>query len=142
MNVVQRVKYFARGIWVDKYLGQWITTIMIMVNIGLGTAVIAGGRIRFSLPSYEPLISMTGGHTWLWGVFICTSAFLMATPFKCPNVLGLWLSMFWHLTWMACFMVATLRYENAAATPIPVYGGFALISAALLTARVIDKTTE
>lgn len=135
-------KYFAKGEWVEKHLAQWITSILIMINIGLGMAIFAGGLRRFSLPSYQPLIDYTHGHIWIWGVWICLSALLMATPFRYVNYIGLWSSMFWHVIWMACFTIATLHYETSAATPIPVYGGLALISAALLTARVIDRSKE
>lgn len=135
-------RFFAQGIWVDKHLSQWITSIMIMVHIGLGTAVLAGGTVRFSVPSYNPLIDYTHGNIWIWGLWISVSALLMGTPFRWANVLGLWIGMLWHIVWMACFTIATLHYETAAATPIPVYGGLAMICAALLTARVIDKTEE
>lgn len=139
---MEKVKYFAKGFWVDRHLAQWVTTIIIMVNIGLGTAIFAGGVARFSIPSYRPLIEYSHGNIWIWGVWICLSAFLMATPFRWINILGLWIGMCWHIIWMACFTIATVHYETAAATPIPVYGGMAMISAALLTARVIDKTKE
>lgn len=139
---MDHVKYFAKGLWVDKHLGQWITTIMVMINIGLGVAVLAGGVVRFSIPSYNPLIEYSYGNVWIWGVWICLAAVLMAAPFRWVNILGLWIGMFWHTIWMACFTIATIHYETAATTPIPTYGGFALISAALLTARVIDKTRE
>jgi hypothetical protein len=43
---------------------------------------------------------------------------------------------------MSCFTIATVSYETAAATPIPVYGGMAMFSAALLTARVIENNEE
>lgn len=137
---MEYLKYFAKGLWVDKHLSQWVTTIMIMVNIGLGTAILAGGRPRFTFPSYEPLIDYTNGSVWLWGAAICLAAFLMSVPFRWANILGLWLSMSWHIIWMACFTIAVVHYPTAAATPIPAYGGMAMISAALLTARVIDKT--
>lgn len=135
-------RFFASGEWVEEHLSQWITTIVIMIHIGLGTAIFAGGAVRFSIPSYNPLIDYSHGHIWLWGVWISVSALLMGTPFRWLNILGLWLGMCWHTVWMACFTVATLRYETAAATPIPVYGGMAMICAALLTARVIDRTKE
>lgn len=138
--MVERVKYFAKGLWVDKHLAQWITTIMIMVNIGLGTAIVAGGLQRLTTPSYQPLIDYSNGNFWIWGVWVCVSAFLMATPFRWANIVGLWVGMFWHIIWMTCFAIATVNYPTAAATPIPVYGGLAMIMAALLTARVIDKT--
>ena len=134
------MKNFATGFWVDRHLGQWVTTIVIMVNIGLAAAIFVGGIVRFSVPSYNPLIAYTDGHIWLWGVGIGVSAILMAAPFRKVNCLGLWIGMSWHIVWMVCFTIATLHYETAAATPIPVYGGLAMIHAVLLTARVIDKT--
>lgn len=133
-------KYFAQGDWANRYLSQWITTIVIMINIGLALAILAGGLKRFSLPSYQPLIDYSQGHIWVWGAIIAISAFLMATPFRWLNILGLWTGMSWHIVWMACFTIANIHYETAAATPIPMYGGLAMLQAALLTARVIDKT--
>jgi hypothetical protein len=136
----KKLKYFATGIWVDKHLAQWITMIVIMIHIGLASAIITGGVRRFSIPSYRPLIEYSGGQTWIWGVWIFVAALLMSVPFRWPNILGLWIGMFWHIIWMSCFTIAILNYETAAATPIPMYGGLAMICAALLTARVIDKT--
>lgn len=135
-------RFFATGWWVDRHLAQWLTTIVIMMQIGLGTAIFSGGVVRFSLPSYQPLVDYTEGKVWIWGVVICISAFLIAAPFRSLNILGLWIGMAWHTLWMACFAIATIRYDTAAATPIPMYGGMALICAALLTARVIDRTEE
>lgn len=137
---MERLKYFAKGFWVEKHLAQWFTTILIMVNIGLGTAVLAGGKDRFTVPSYQPLIDYSQGNTWIWGIWICAAAMLMSVPFRWPNIIGLWLSMLWHIIWMACFAIAVIHYSDAAATPIPAYGGLAMCSAALLTARVIDKS--
>lgn len=137
---MEALKYFAKGFWVEKHLAQWFTTILIMVNIGLGTAVLAGGVDRFTPPSYSPLIDYTKGNVWIWGLWIGLAALLMSVPFRWPNIIGLWLSAFWHIIWMACFTIAAVNYAGAAATPIPVYGGLAMFSAALLTARVIDKT--
>lgn len=134
------MRYFAKGLWVDKHLAQWITTIVIMVNMGISLAIVVGGSMRFSIPSYSPLIDYVDGHTWVWGLAIAFSGMLMSVPFRWPNIVGLWISMFWHIIWMTCFTIAVVHYETAAATPIPVYGGLAMISAALLTARVIDKT--
>lgn len=139
---MKRLKYFATGFWVDRHLAQWITTIIIMIHVGLGVAVISGGIARFAIPSYNPLIDYVHGHVWVWGVWISLAAFLMSVPFRKINIAGLWLAMIWHTIWMACFAIATMRYETAAATPIPMYGGMAMICAALLTARVIDKTEE
>ena len=113
---------------------------MIMVNVGLGMAILAGGGKRFSLPTYQPLIDYTHGNTWIWGLVIFLAAFGMAAPFRWPNIVGLWVGMFWNIIWMACFTIAAIDSPTAAATTIPAYGGFAMIHAALLTARVIDKS--
>lgn len=134
------LRHYAKGAWVDKHLAQWITVIMMMLNMGLAMAVFAGGLPRFSRPSYTPLIDYTHNNVWIWGIWIMISAILMGAPFRWVNILGLWIGMFWHIIWMACFTIATIHYETAAATPIPVYGGLAMLHAALLTARVIDKT--
>jgi hypothetical protein len=142
MRMVAVLKFYAKGLWVDKHLGAWITVIMIMVHIGLGTAIITGGVERFSPPSYNPLVDFTFGNVWLWGVWIIFSAMLMSAPFRYLNILGLWLGVAWHMVWMSAFTIAALNYETAAATPIPAYGGFAMICTALLTARVIDKSEE
>lgn len=141
-GLVTYVKYFAKGLWVDRHLAQWVTTVMIMVHVGLAMAIVAGGSNRFSKPSYTPLIEYTHGEVWIWGVWIMFSGVLMAFPFRWPGIVGLWVGMVWHICWMSCFTIAALRYETAAATPVPAYGGFAMICAALLTARVIDKSKE
>lgn len=135
---MKRVKYFATGLWVDKHFSQWLTTIVIMIHIGLAMVVLVGGVERFSIPSYNPLIDYSMGNTWLWGIWIGLSAVLMATPFRWPSIVGLWIGMVWHVIWMACFTIAAINYTVAATTPIPMYGGLALICTALLTARVIE----
>ena len=135
---MKRVKYFATGLWVDKHFSQWLTTIVIMIHVGLAMVVLVGGVERFSIPSYKPLIDYSMGNTWLWGIWIGISAALMATPFRWPSIIGLWIGMIWHIIWMACFTIAAINYTVAATTPIPMYGGLALICTALLTARVIE----
>ena len=135
---MKRVKYFATGLWVDKHFSQWLTTIVIMIHVGLAMVVLVGGVERFSIPSYNPLIDYSMGNTWLWGIWIGISAALMATPFRWPSIIGLWIGMIWHIIWMTCFTIAAINYTVAATTPIPMYGGLALICTALLTARVIE----
>ena len=139
---LQRQKFFARGAWIEEHFVQWITVIMVIINVGLGTAIIAGGSSRFVIPSYSPLIDLVNGHTWIWGVWIMISAILMTFPFRLVNILGLWLGVFWHFMWLSCFTFAVIQYDNAASTPVPTYGGFALIMTALMTAKVLDTTQE
>jgi hypothetical protein len=137
-----RLKFYAKGFWVDQNLAQWLTVIMIMVHIGLSMAIVASDQGRFSSPSYEPIYHYVGGHIWVWGFIIFVSAVLMSVPFRWPNIIGLWVGMTWHTIWMSCFTIALIRYDTAVATATPAYGGFAMICTALLTARVIDKSKE
>lgn len=137
---MSKCKFYATGVWVDTHLAQWFTMIMAMIHFGLAIAVFIGGVDRFSFPSYDPLVDYTRGQVWIWGVWIALSAVLMTTPFRRLNIAGLWIGMMWHVVWMSCFIIAAAHYTSAAATPIPIYGGLAMLNAALLTARVIDKT--
>lgn len=140
--MVQAIRNYAQGVWVDRHLAQWTTIILIIGNIGFAGAVIFGGTARFSPPSYTPLVDYVHGETWIWGIWIGLAAILMSVPFRLINIAGLWLSMFWHLIWMTSFMIAINRYENSAATPVPAYAVLAMLSASLLTARVIDRSKE
>lgn len=135
---VTKMSYFAHGQWVRKNLAQWITLIMVLVNLGLSVSIIYGGVSRFPPPSYLPLIEYTGSNVWIWGVFIGIAAIFMLCYNRIVSIIGLWMSMFWHILWMAAFIIAAINYENSALTPIPAYCGFALISATLLTARVLE----
>lgn len=139
MSIVERVRYYVTNRWVEHLLSQWITSIMMVVHVCLGLAIILGGPQRFVKPTYQPLIDMVHGNTWIWGAAIITSACLMTVPFRWPIIIGLWLGMSWMAMWMGLFAVSAVSYEEAAATPMVAYGGFALINASLLTARVLDK---
>lgn len=132
-------RYFAVGAHEGYLLTQWVTTVMIAVHWGLGVAILVGGPGRFSLPTYQPLIDLAGGQTWLWGLHICLSALLMMIPLRWPNILGLWLGMIWMIMWTALFAMSVVQYPTSAATPAVAYAGFAMIDAALLTVRVIEK---
>lgn len=138
-RVVNGMTYFAKGFWTDRHLSQWVTTIMIMVDIGLGTAIFAGGDQRFNGLGFGPLRTFTNDQMWVYAVWICIAAMLMSVPFRWVNVVGLWLSTAWFILWMTCFTIASIHYPSVAATGIPMYGGMAMISAALLTARVIEN---
>lgn len=135
---MKHMSYFAKGQWVRDNLAQWVTLVMVFVNAGLAVAIIGGGESRFPPPSYLPLIEYSRSNVWIFGAFIGLAAFLMLCYNRTISIIGLWLSMFWHIIWMAAFIISAVNYENSAVTPIPAYCGFALISATLLTARVLD----
>lgn len=137
-----RFKFYVVGAWEERLLVQWITSIMIAVHWGLGLSVLVGGQQRFTVPTYQPLIDMTGGQVWVWGVSIMASAALMMLPFKWPNVAGLWVGMAWMVMWASLFSVSLVQYPSAAATPVVAYAGFAMINTALLTARLLERSRE
>lgn len=134
-----RFRFYVQGAWEGRLLVQWVTTVMIVVHWGLGLAIVVGGQARFSLPTYQPLISLTDGRVWIWGLPIMVSAGLMMTPFKWPNIFGMWLGMMWMIMWTSLFFVSLVQYPEAEATPIAAYAGFAMINTALLTARVLER---
>jgi hypothetical protein len=143
VRLLQRTaRWFVVGPLEERLVTQWVTAIMIAVHWGLGLAILVGGEKRFSLPTYQPLLDLVDGEIWIWGVIICTSAWLMMTPFKLTNILGLWLGMCWMIMWLALFVVSVINYPTSAATAMVAYAGFAMIDAALLTARVLDKKPE
>lgn len=56
---------FAKATWTEHQALAWITNIMLAVHVGLGVAVLAGGPQRFAFPTYQPLIDMVNGATWV-----------------------------------------------------------------------------
>lgn len=142
MNFVTRAVRFVTSNWGNRMAVQWITNIMVSTHVGLGVAVLAGGRERFSFPTYQPLVDLTHGETWIWGAWILFSAGFMMVPDRWPQIIGLWTGMVWHIMWCSLFAVAIVQYPTAGATAAVGYGAFALIDAALLTARIVDRDEE
>lgn len=141
MGALERTaRYFVTAKRAEHLISQWVTTVMILVHWGLGIAILVGGKPRFSQPTYQPLIDMVHGQTWVWGAIIALAGLMMTVPFKWPQVIGLWLGMSWMALWTGLFSVSLVQSDTAAATPAVAYAGFAMINAALLTARVIEKS--
>lgn len=139
MNAMARIMRYLQDSWTEHQALQWIWNIMIAVHVALGVAVLAGGRARFDYPTYKPLVDMVHGETWIWGAWILVAATLMTIPARWPQMIGLWLGMSWQIMWFTLFAVAVVKYPDSGATASVAYAGFALIDAALLTARVIER---
>lgn len=131
--------YFVTGSSEERLLAQWITSIMVAIHWGLGISILVGGPQRFVRPTYQPLIDLVLGQTWIWGVAITLAGAFMLAPFRMPNIIGLSIAVVWMIFWTASFSVSVVTYPNAAATAAVAYAGFALINTALLTVRVIEK---
>lgn len=136
---MERVRFFVESKWGCHLLSQWVTSIAAMVHLGLGLAILVGGHAEFVKPTYDPLVDMVNGQTWVWGLSIIVFAAMMITPFKWIIAAGLWLGMFWMFMWTALFGYAVVQYDDANAIPMILVWGFAMIDAALLIARLADK---
>ena len=122
----------------EHLLSQWVVAIMVMVHFGLGGAILVGGVERFQLPTYQPLIDISGGRVWLWGAAIILSGAMMAARDRWISIAGLWLGMTWMVMWASLFAVSVTSHAESAATPVVAYAGFAMINASLLTARALE----
>lgn len=129
---------FFRSTWTEHQALQWIANVMVTTHVALGVAVLVGGKQRFAYPTYQPLIDLTGGQTWIWGVWILGAAALMMIPARWPQIIGLWAAMVWQVMWCALFSVAVIHYPTAGVATAVMSGGLALVDAALLTARIVE----
>lgn len=136
--MIHRVHLVTEG-WVESIIAQWVSIILMLTHFGLGVSIIAGGPERFSRPSYQPLIDITHGQVWIWGVLILLSSVLMIIPVRWLNIIGLWVGMAWMFMWAACFAISVATYPTAVATAMIAYTSLGAINAVLLTARVLEK---
>jgi hypothetical protein len=67
------------------------------------------------------------------------AAALMFVPTRWPQIIGLWLGMFWQIMWSVAFAIAMIKFGGAGSIEAVAFGGFALIDAALLTARIVER---
>lgn len=135
-EAVKRIVQFITTNWGYEMAMKWAINIMIGVHLGLGLAVIIGGSARFPFPTYQPLMDMVHGYTWIWGVWILTAAFLMTIPTRWPQIIGFWIGMAWQIMWGVAFTMAILEYPSAGATAAVAYWGFAALDAAMLLALI------
>lgn len=133
---VRQVVRFVTTNWGYEMTVHWIANIMVGVHLGLGLAVLVGGAYRFPYPTYQPLIDMVHGKTWIWGLWILAAACLALIPTQWPQIVGFWIGMFWQILWGVAFTIAIVEYPTAGATAAVAYWGFAAIDAALLVALV------
>ena len=104
-----------------------------LIHLGFSLAVIVGGAIRFPPPTYAPLLDLTGGHVWPYGLLYGTSAVLLiAGTCWWVRALGALVGIVANSTFSALFLVAVFMFSDAAATAWWAYFGFATLSAALL----------
>lgn len=112
--------------------------ILVFANSALAMGILAGGEARFPYPTYQPLLDLSQGHVWPWGVSIGAAGILMTLHSKWANLTGLALSFAWHNLFSAMFAVAVVQYPTAGATaPIP-YSALAMVHVALITLKIVE----
>lgn len=104
-----------------------------LIHMGFALAILVGGAIRFPPPTYKPLLDLTGGTVWPYGLLYGSSAILLIAGMRWQmRALGAFLGIIANSTFSALFLVAVLMFSDAAATAWWAYFGFATLSAALL----------
>jgi UPF0716 family protein affecting phage T7 exclusion len=126
----------------DDWLVAWLTGLMALVHACLGAAVLVGGVRRFSLPSYQPLIDLVGGHVWIWGVVAIIAAVLMVVPHWVANAAGLWLGMAWMGMWAALFAHSVWTNPAAVATAMIAYSGYVGVNGGLFVEVIRDQRRQ
>jgi hypothetical protein len=117
---------------------KWVTMERIaaaylgMIHAGFGVAILVGGAIRFPPPTYKPLLDLSNGHVWPYGVVYLASGILL-TLGQGPLVrmAGAIVGIVANSCFAALFLVAVLMFPDAGATAWWAYFAFATQSAAL-----------
>lgn len=108
------------------------------VDAALAMAILAGGDARFPIPTYQPLLEITGGSSWPWGISIGIAAFLIMVHSRYANLLGLAISFLWLNLISAMFITAIIQFPEAGSTaPIP-YAGLAAMHVALMVLKLVE----
>lgn len=100
------------------------------INAGFAACVFIGGAIRFPPPTYQPLLGMTHGHVWPYGVLFTLSAMGLLSRRYWTRIAGCVFGVLAHSTFSGLFLVAVLTFPDAAATAWWAYLAFATQSAA------------
>lgn len=102
------------------------------IHLGFGLLIMLGGAIRFPPPTYQPLLDLTVGHVWPYGLAYLTSAlFLIGGHGHLSRMVGAIVGILANSCFAALFLVAVFMYPDAGATAWWAYLAFATQSAAL-----------
>lgn len=107
-----------------------LTLYLGVINAGFAVTIFIGGAIRFPPPTYRPLLDMTGGQVWPYGVLFAISAIGLLARGYAWHMVGCVFGVLAHSTFAALFLVAVLSFPDAAATAWWAYFAFASQSAA------------
>lgn len=108
---------------------SYLTRYLGVINGGFAVTVLLGGAIRFPPPTYKPLLDMTGGQVWPYGVLFAISAVGLLSRGQAARFIGCAFGIIAHSTFAALFLVAVLKFPDAGATAWWAYLAFASQSA-------------
>lgn len=114
---------------------------LLVGHTGLGVAILVGGAARFPLPTYKPLLELTGGDVLPWGVSILVSALLMTLHGWWVNMVGLGIGLGWMSTFSTMFFWAYSDPTSASTAPIP-YAVLGMIIVALMTLKIAERAAQ
>lgn len=104
-----------------------------VINLGFAICILAGGVTRFLTPTYRPLLQLTDGSVWPYGVLYLTSGLLLMAGWHLVRIIGAAFGILAHSSFSALFLVAVIQFPQAGATAWWAYLAFASQSAALAT---------
>lgn len=110
-------------------LERWLTAYLGVINLGFALCVLIGGAIRFPPPTYRPLLDATHGHVWPYGVLFAVSTAGLLARTTWAHMIGAVLGIAAHSLFGGLFLVAVIRFPDAAATAWWAYLVFASQSA-------------
>lgn len=102
------------------------------IHFLLGFVTWVGGEERFPAPGYTPLLNLSSGVVWPYGIAWMTGGLLMILC-KTSNLrlVGISIVVMVSNLWAALFCLAAFHDPHAPLTPIAAYGGYGLMNAVL-----------
>lgn len=112
------------------------------IHISLGVATAIGGPDRFPPPGYGPLLDLTNGYTWPYGVLWAAGGTIMILAHGLWRLIGIGTVILISNLWAAMFMIAAFESPTAPFTPIAAYGGYGLVNGVLFALMVMHARRE
>lgn len=113
-----------------------------VVHFLLGFVTWAGGEERFPAPGYTPLLNLSHGVVWPYGVAWMLGGAIMVICRSNARLAGIAVVVIVSNLWAALFCLAAFRDPHAPLTPIIAYGGYGLLNAVLAAFIVVHRERE
>ena len=110
-----------------------------VIHAGLGCSIIAGGNQRFSRPSYDALLDMTGDRAWPYGLMFIGVAVLLAVPHHKVEFVGHWAGVIALNVFSGLFFLSMVKYPTASATAWWIYFAFGTIHGLNLALMMVRR---